>query len=364
MTKTKQAVILAAVQTKFGELYEYSLKDLAREAANRALQEAGLKVEELDLVVVTSMTAGYLSRQGNLGSWLTQVLGLACPVMVVEAACGGGGSALGVGLTFLKAREAKRVMVLGVEKLTDWETEEVAEAMMLAADWEEEGVTGLTFPGLNALVAERFFSERPDISREILAGVAMAAHERGVKNEWAHIRKKLAREEYGSAEWVAQPLRLYDCAPVSDGAAVVIIGSEPGKRKIRGEIGGWVQEMDLISLFRRESLTSMAATKRAMVKLVAKTGLKREEIKVLEVHDAFTILQPIALEDLGLEGRKDLTINPYGGLKAGGHPVAATGLRQIADLCRALKPGEWGLAQNMGGIGGVVTLTLVKGGDK
>ncbi len=366
----KQIYIKAAEQTKFGELYEYSLKDLVIEAAAKTLKSAKLEVSDLDLIVISSMTAQSLQHQGHLSAWVTQLLGSNCPVISVDAACAGGGSALGVGMAYLKAGEAKNVLVLGVEKLTDFDSEEVAAAMMQAADWESEGIIGLTFPAINALVAERYFFEHPEIDRSILRQIAIANHTNGAVNEYAHLRRKITEKEYDEAEMVCSPLKLYDCAPISDGAVGVIIstyppiGVTPGESvpatprepTCRGEILGFGQEQDVISLYRRKTLTSMAATQRAMSKLLKQTGIMRSQISVAEVHDAFSILQQIAIEDLGL---KNVLVNQSGGLKACGHPVAATGLRQVRDVLRFLKRGQIGIAQNMGGIGGTVTLTLI-----
>lgn len=134
--KTLLAYILAAEQTPFGELYEYSLKDLALQASTLALRASKLpSLAQIDLAVVSSMTATSLQRQGHLSSWLTQVLDLHCPVMSVDAGCASGGSALNVALTYLQAdKSLKQVLVLGLEKLTDHTSEEVTEAMMQSAD--------------------------------------------------------------------------------------------------------------------------------------------------------------------------------------------------------------------------------------
>ncbi|MDO8487994.1 MAG: hypothetical protein Q7S31_01635 [bacterium] len=356
MMTTPLAYILAAEQTPFGELYEYSLKDLATQASKQALQASKLpSFAEIDLAVVSSMSAQSLQRQGHLSSWLTQVLNLHCPVISVDAGCAGGGSALNVALAYLQAeRSLKRVLVLGLEKLTDHTREEVAEAMMQAADWEEEGMAGLTFPALNALITARYFYEHPEIAPDVLMQLAINSRANGATNKWAHLHKKLTTQEYLSADWVSEPLRLPDCAPVSDGAAALILGREKSDRVI----WGCVQKQDVISLHHRPSLTTFAANQTAMQKLLQITGVSRKDISLLEIHDAFTILELIILQDLGFLGTR-VKVNLSGGLKSCGHPVAATGLRQIRDLCLRLKPKQLGLAQNMGGVGGTVTLTLV-----
>lgn len=356
MKLKKDIYIQSCGQTRFGELYDLGPKELVRIAADEALKTSGLKsYKDFDLVVASSMSVQTLQRLGHLSAWLTQVLGLSCPVISVDAACAGGGSAFGVALTYLEADDQiENVLVLGFEKLTDHTSEEVAEVMMQAADWEEEGMVGLTFPGINALVAERYFYEHPEVLRDALAQVAIKNHENGSRNKLAHMQKKLTKGEYLSSEWVCEPLRLYDCAPISDGAVAVVLG----RRKSTNKVLGFVQEQDLISLHKRKELTRMMASVRGMEKLMKETGLSRDQISLAEVHDAFTILEPIAIADLGLDGKT--LVNQSGGLKACGHPVAATGLRQISDLCLRLKLGQIGIAQNMGGIGGTVTLTLIK----
>ncbi|MBU0569348.1 hypothetical protein KKB40_01025, partial [Patescibacteria group bacterium] len=159
--------------TKFGELYDYSLEDLILESAVEALRDSRLKnMAEIDLVVISSMTSSYLGNQGHLSSLATQVLGTECPVISVDAACGGGASALGVVLSWLGSKNVSTALVIGVEKLTDCSAEKVAEGMMLASSYREEAIHGFTFTALAALVARRYFHEYR-VDPKVLAKIAV-----------------------------------------------------------------------------------------------------------------------------------------------------------------------------------------------
>lgn len=372
--------------TNFGELYDFSLADLFLESATKAVKSAGLQFSDIDLVVVASMTANDLHEQYHLSSWLTQLLNTNCEILSVDAACSGGASTIGVAINYLQANNnLQNVLVIGAEKLTDHSSERVASSMMRAASVEEEGAAGLTFPALGALIASRYFHEYPKVDPKVLGKIAVKNHEFGQSNPIAHMKKPLSMDVYLNSPWVAEPLRLFDCAPISDGGAAAVLSRHPKKNKSTC-IYGFSQTQDIISLHKRKTITSMKATKIGMSNILKQTKVRLSEIEVFEIHDAFTILELIALEDLGFtkagEGFSvydqdnnlisDLQINPSGGLKACGHPVAATGIRQIIELHDQLlnqaddrqvtinsQAPRLGLAQNLGGIAGTCCLTLM-----
>lgn len=390
------AYITATGITQFGELFDHSLNDLILESANKALRKSELKsFKDLDLVVISSMTANDLHAQDHLSSLVTQILRTDCPVISVDAACAGGGSAIGVAATYLNSsiHKVNHALVIGAEKLTDHNSEEVATSMMRAASAEEEAIHGLTFPALGALVASRYFYEYPHVPKETLAKIAIKNHRQGLLNPQSHIKKNLNLKTYQQSPYVAEPLRLFDCAPISDGAAAVILSKEPTKNST--SILAFSQTQDYISLHQRQTLTSMAATKQGIINILKQARVTLDDINILEIHDAFTILELISLEDLGFykpgkgyqaysspqtdkEGQMSkvkgqlLHINPSGGLKSCGHPVAATGIRQVIEIHEQLlgKAGKrqvktkkglpkLGLTQNLGGVAGTCTMCLI-----
>lgn len=368
--------------THFGELYDYSLEDLILEAAVKAIENSRLSdFRKLDLVVISSMTASDLGGQGHLSSLVTQLLGISVPVISVDAACAGGGSAIGVALTYLRNNGINKALVLGVEKLTDQSSERVSRSMMNAASYDEETMLGLTFPALNALVAQRYIHEY-GLPKDTLSKIAIKNHSNGFYNKIAHIKRKITKKNYFDSEMVAEPLRLYDCAPISDGCAAVVLSNS--KVKNSTAIIGFTQTHDSLSLHKRKKLTTLKAVSKGIKNLVGLTGVDIRDIDVLELHDAFTILELISLEDLGYfkkgQGYKayergfssvngKLSINPSGGLKSCGHPVSASGIRQaievhnqILGLCekeRQVKNVRFGLTQNLGGVAGTCTLSLI-----
>ena len=368
-------------QTQFGELFDQSLTDLVWQAGSQAIQSAEITPEQLEFVIIASMTAVDLSQQGHLSALVKQLWPeITAPVFSVEAACASSSSALGVGLSYLS--QAKHGLVIGVEKLTDYDTGRVANALMRAAFYQQETVQGATFPGLGGLIALAYLSQYK-LDPELLGLVAVKNHYHGQFNPLAQIQRAIKLADYLASPWVAEPLRLLDCAPISDGASAVVISARP--KSAQAAIIGWQQAHAPISLHQRESLTQFQALLQVWRQLQQQTGVKQSQIDVLELHDAFTVLEPMILEHLGfypagqalVKGYQtkqtyltgSLPVNASGGYKACGHPVAASGLRQIIDLTRQVsgQAGKYqvdsadiGLAINFGGMAGTVVGTVVQ----
>lgn len=356
-------------QTRFGELFDKGIEDLIVEAGKEAIKEAGIKKKQIDLVIVANKLAGKVVGQDHLGSLVTSVLGLKVPGFRVEAACASGGVAIHQAVQAVTAKKAKKVLVIGVEKMTDKSNGEIAAALMGAASREERRA-GLSFAGLYGLMARRYMNKF-GASKKDLARVAVKNHRQALLNSKAQFRREITEEMVLSAGMVAEPLGLLDCSPISDGAAAVVIGEGEGEV----EIAASEMAMDVLSLSERESLVELKATKRAAGEAYQKAGIKADEIEIAEVHDCFTIAEILALEDLGLckkgEGCKGvkIPINTSGGLKACGHPVGATGVKQVVEVYKQLagkagkrqvKDVEWGLTHNVGGTGGTVVVNIMR----
>lgn len=369
--------VAGVYQTKFGELWDKSVADLMAEAAAGAIRDAGIEIEDIETIYVGSMLAPLVAGQSHLGALIAEVLGVKMPVTGVEAACASGGVAVRQAALVLESGRYKIALVIGVEKMTDVSSEEIAEALMGAASSEAERKSGITFPGLYALMA-RAYLNKYKLEAKDLAGIAVKNHNHACLNDLAHLPFCVSEEEVVSSPVVADPLRLLDCAPISDGAAAVVL-RRSGKNK-RGKkvwLVGSGQASDTMSLAKRESLIELAATKMASKEALQEAGVSIKEVDVLEVHDCFSIAEVLAIEDLGLASKGEGLvwlkkhggmINTSGGLKACGHPVGATGVKQIVEVARQLrgelgqrqvKGARLGLTHNVGGSGGTAVIHVL-----
>jgi len=382
--------VLGVSCTKFGEHWDKSLSDLLWLSQIEALNDAKISPKDLDLILVGNMCSGIFLGQQNLGVVAAENLNVNIPSFTVESACASGGVALRSGIISILSGTSDLVLVSGVEKMTDVNISQATTGLMFAASEELEAFNGATFPSLNGMVA-RSYMHKYGLTREQLASVSVKNHRHGALNTLAHLRKEISIADVLNSQIVSDPLTLLDCSPVSDGAASIILCSEkfaPKNDKKLVSIIGFGMAMDSLSLQNREDLCSMKATKLASEIAYKSAGVEPKDIDVVELHDAFSILEIIALEDLGFaekgeagrleaEGKFNidsdgLVVNPSGGLKAKGHPIGATGVSQAVEIVKQLrgscdknqvKDANLGLAHNMGGVGASVTVHIFKRED-
>ncbi|MEK6958686.1 MAG: thiolase domain-containing protein [archaeon] len=355
--------------TKFGEIWEEGLRELLLDAQLRALNDAKMEPKQIDALYTGNMCADSLSGQLHIGAMAAENLNLDKPSIRVEGACASGSLALRQGVHSIASGDADIVMVSGVEKMTDVSTEQVTTALMGAGDEELEGFNGLTFPGLYALLAKAYMHKYPALTRELLAEVSVKNHFHGARNPYAQFQNEINIDTVINATMVADPLTLFDCSPITDGAASIILASEATAKKLGTEvyITGSGLANDSLSLARRKSLTRLDAGHAAAQRAYKQAGITVKDINFAEVHDCFSIAEIYAVEALGFakEGEayklyKDKQtyfdgknpINTSGGLKACGHPVAATGVKQAVEATMQLR-GEAGLRQVKGATTGV-----------
>lgn len=376
--------IAGVATTEFGELWKASPRDLARQAMNEALKNSGKKSSEIDALFVGNMLAGMLGNQANLGSLFAEELGKFVPAHRVEAACASGGLALHNAINSILAGQNNTVMVLGVEKMTDSTQDEVTAGLM-AAGSDEERQAGLTFPGIYALIAQAYM-QKYGVTEEMLAGISVKNHYHGSLNSKAQYRKTITVADVMNSGRIADPLKLLDCSPISDGASAVIITNQEVDKKLKPiQILASEVATDTLALHHRSSFTTLSAVVNASEKAYKKAGIKASEVDVAEIHDCFSIAEAIATEDLGFskrgEGARDIAsgkmtlgkgkvvTNPSGGLKACGHPVGATGIKQIVEITeqlrgqantRQVKDAKIGLAHNVGGSGAIAVIHVLK----
>ena len=375
----RDVAVVGLGMTDFGELWDKSLRTIWAEAALAALADAG--VEKVDLITIGCMSPGLFVGQEHLASLLADELGMAgTAASRVESACASGGLALRTGFAEVASGLSDTVLVTGVEKMNDVDGADATYALGTAADQEWEGFHGITFPGLYAMLA-RAHMQRYGTTVEQLATVAVKNHANGLLNPHAQYHLKLTVEAALQSTMVADPLRLMDCSPVTDGAAALVLTTVERARKMSGNrpivtITGSGLATDTISLANRDDLTELKAVRVAGERAYAMAGRKPDDLDVVEVHDCFTIAEIMAIEALGLfepgTGARaavdgltaiggKIPVNTSGGLKSKGHPVGATGVAQVAEIVtqlrgeagdRQVRGAKTGLAQNMGGSGG------------
>jgi acetyl-CoA C-acetyltransferase len=379
----RDVYVIGAGITRFGELWGVSLRDLFVGAAKDAMRDGS--VDRLDGMYVGCMSPGLFIEQEHLSSLLADYLGvLPVPCVRVESACASGGVAFRSAFFEVASGASDVVLAAGVEKMTDGA--DVTRALATASDQEYEAFHGVTFPALYAMMA-RAHMRQHGTTRDEIASVAVKNHENALLNPNAHLSTRISLEQVVTSPLVADPLRLLDCAPVSDGACALVLASEEYAKKSKRplvRVTGVGAATDSIALHARADLASLDVVSRAAAKAYAMSNHAPGDVAVAEVHDCFTIAEIMAIEALGFvphgrggaaskagetsrEGR--IPVNTSGGLKAKGHPVGATGAAQIFEIVtqlraeagkRQIKGARVGLAANMGGSGGSATVHILE----
>ena len=374
--------------SKFGERWDDSLRDLVMDAGVPAMEDANVSGEDIDALYVGNMSGGRFIEQEHIGALIADCAGLArlhIPSTRVEAACASGGLALRQAVIAVASGYSDIVIAAGVEKMTDVSGGSAADALASAADREWECFVGATFPALYAMTA-RLHMHRYGTTREQLAQVAVKNHHNGNMNPISQYHMEVTVEKVINSPMVADPLHVLDCSPITDGAAAVILApSDTAKRYTDTpvKILASAQASDTLALHDRRDITTLDATVYAARSAFRQAGIETKDIDLAEVHDAFTIGEILALEDLGFvekgEGGKaaeegltriggQIPINSSGGLKACGHPVGATGIKQAYEVVlqlrgeagkRQVEGAEIGLAHNVGGVGGTALVHLM-----
>ncbi|MEW6684596.1 MAG: thiolase domain-containing protein [Candidatus Edwardsbacteria bacterium] len=383
----REVAIIGVGMIKWGELWTKSLRQIFVEAALKAIDDAG--VDHIDSMYIGCMSSGLFIGQEHLGSLLADYLGVApIPATRVESACASGGVAVRQGFIEVASGINDVVLVGGVEKMTDVSVDGATYALATASDQEYEAYQGVTFPGLYAMIA-RAHMQKFGTTREQLAKVAVKNHKHGSMNPYAQYPSEITVEAVLSSPMVADPLRVLDCSPITDGAAAVILCSLEMAKKIAEKkplvkIVGVGHATDTIALHSREDLTAFNATIKAAEIAYKMANVNPKDVDLVEVHDCFTIAEICITEALGLveKGKGGpavesgitslggkIPVNVSGGLKSKGHPVGATGVAQICEIVeqlrgeagkRQVEKAKRGLTQNMGGTGGSTVVHILE----
>jgi len=380
--------IIGAGCTKFGERWDVSLRDMIAEAGVMAIDDSSIIGEQIDAMYVGNMSGGRFVEQEHIGALIADCAGLSplhIPSTRVEAACASGGLALRQAVLAVASGYHDIVIAAGVEKMTDVSSGTAADALAAAADREWECFFGATFPALYAMMA-RLHMRKYGTTHDDMALVAVKNHQHGSLNPKAQYHMEISVEDVDKSPMVADPLHVLDCSPISDGAAAIILApTEIAKRftDTPVRIIGSGQASDTLALHNRRDLTTLDATVHAAHSAFAQAKICPQDIDIAEVHDCFTIAEILALEDLGFvekgkggQATRDgvtalggkLPVNTSGGLKACGHPVGATGIKQAYEIVlqlrgeagkRQVEEVEYGLAHNVGGSGGTAIVHIM-----
>jgi len=393
--------LVGAGMSNFGVFRDLSARDLLTEAFLEMMASIDFRIDpqRIDAIYLANFSSELFQHQGHLAPILAEWIGLAPrPAVRVENACASGGSALRQGIMAIASGMADMVLVAGVEKMTHHPTETVTDTLATAGDMLYETCAGFTFPGYYGVMANAY-RDRYGGVMDVMQYVAIKNHHNGSLNPHAHFRHEIPaimekiRQGRSNTDWrdlddflqddqanplIAHPLRLFDCSPISDGAAAVLLASSEIAHAISRtpiHIIGSGQASDG-GFATRENLTSIPSACRAAQSAYQVAGVRPEDIQMAEVHDCFTIAEIIAMEDLGfclpgesrqmiLDGMTQidgtLPINTSGGLKAKGHPVGASGVAQVVEVWQQMRgeagerqiPGDVHLAltHNVGGTG-------------
>jgi acetyl-CoA C-acetyltransferase len=383
----REVAILGVGQTKFGELWDRSFREIGIEAGLQSLVDAKLSSADLGGLFLGNMASGSLLEQEHIAPLILDYAGLAgrhLPAIRSEGGGASGAVALHQGYLAVASGLYDYVVVGGAEKLTDVPDATGGLIANATADHEWEVVFGATLPALWALVARRHMHLH-GTTREQLAHVAVHAHAMGAKNPKAHYRNKVTLEQVIGAGPVAEPLGVFDCAPLSDGAAAVVLGPLETARKHTDtpiRIAASQVACDTMALQHRADVTSLGATVAAAEAAFRRARRAPADVQVAEIDDGYTISALVALEDLGFveRGRAGpefatgrfgpggrTVVNSSGGLKAQGRPFGAVGVAQAVEIVRQLRgesgdrqvPGaNLGLAHDLGGTGATAVVHL------
>jgi len=386
---TNKVCVVGAGSTKYGKLNE-SIIEIALSAAVDAINSAGITPKDIQAGYISNVF-GVADRQVHMAPVIMSNLGIPnVPGLTIESACGSGSVMFREAYANVAAGFYDCVLALGVEKVTHTGTARSTTLFSYCSDFFYEGGNGASFPGLFASMARAYMTSHK-ASEEDLANVAVKNHENGLLNPKAHVRKKITVDDVLKSPVVADPLKLLDCCPFSDGASAVILCSEDFAKKSGRpyvEIIGSGRGASPAAVQGREDITTIPSTVAAAKQAYKMAGITPKDIDFAEVHDCFTIAEIIDIEDLGFfpkgkaaravrEGATRLTgdipVNPSGGLKSKGHPIGATGVGQVVEVFdqftgradgREVKGAEIALTHNFGATGASAAVHIFKKVDR
>lgn len=361
-------------QIKVEKVAELSLREMGAKAIRIAMADAG--VEEVDAVYLGNMLSGMISHQQQLAPIVACEAGLkGVEAVTLEAACGSGGAALRAGFMSIMSGMCDTVVVCGLEKMSHSDKEFITQSIATASDWETEGGKGESFVTLNASLKRRYI-DTYKLSSDSFAQFGINAHRNANKNPNALFHKEITLEDYLASKYIADTLRIYDASPICDGSAALILSKYPPSDKTRPhvKITASAAASEYVGLANRRDPLAAEGIQRSGMKAFKMAGITTKDVDFFELHDAYSIIAVLSLEAMGFapkgEGWKlgeeqaimldgKLPISSFGGLKARGHPIGASGVYQAAEAYlqltgnaganKIVKDVNVGLIQSIGG---------------
>jgi acetyl-CoA C-acetyltransferase len=364
---------------------------LGTAAVKAALDDARVDAGRIDALYVGNMLAGILANQQQLGALIADYAGLAgTEAVTIEAACASGGAATRMGYLAVAGGSHDIVVVCGVERMTHVERDTVTRALATAADWELEGVCGESFLSLNAALM-RAYMDAYNVAAERFAPFAINAHRNALTNAHALLHKALDGATYAASRLVADPIRLFDVSPICNGSAALVLVAPHVAKELgldaRIRIAGSALATAPLAISRRADPLELTAVTLSTQKVLQQAGVRNADIDLFEPHDAYTIMTALTLEAAGFAPRGrgldfadedriglrgELPLATFGGLKARGHPVGATGCYQLVEAFLQLTEraganqvanARVALTQNIGGTGATVVSHVLERRD-
>ncbi|MFQ3646688.1 MAG: hypothetical protein SNJ54_00610 [Anaerolineae bacterium] len=381
-----QTAIAGVGMTAVGEHWGRSLVDLAAEAAQQAL--AASNGAAVDAVFVANSYGSVFNNQSQLGPLIAEAIGLiGTEAVTVEAGTAAGAAAVRAAHLAVMSGQVKTALVVGVEKVTDIVASARVKALSVGLDADVESIHGATLPAMAALLMRRYMHEY-GVDLSAFEGFSINAHANGKRNPLAMYRNTLKVGSFANAPMVAEPVSLFDSAPDGDGAAAVVITSYERAEDLHEapvRIAASAASTDALALQRRANPLRLLAVEMSVRRALEQAGISIHDVDVLELHDAFTVLNALTLEASGLaavgEGWQwasdggqrialdgTLPINTFGGLKSRGNPAGAAGIYQIVEGCQQLRKAagqnqvadaQWVMCQNLGGLGSTAVTHLL-----
>lgn len=381
----RDVAIIGVGQVPVSEHWDMGLRQLALGAIRAALQDA--RLDPVDTLIVGNALGGNLSGQNHLGALIADFAGLSgIEALRVEAADASGGMALRQGYLAVASGLAETVLVVGVEKATDRTGPERDTSLATVLDADYEATPGATPAALAGLLMRRYMHEH-GVALEQFEPFSINAHANGALNANAMYRNKLRPGAFVKAPVVADPVNLFDSAPEGDGAAAVVLTSAARALDLVPHpvrISGSAAATDTLALHNRADMLFLRAANLAAGRAYEAAGISPGDLHLAELHDSFTVLTALQLEAIGFARRGEgwkpavegaigregrLPISTFGGLKARGNPLGATGVYQTVEVALQLR-GEagdnqvsgarLGLALNLGGLGGTAVAHVLE----
>ncbi|WP_374664539.1 acetyl-CoA acetyltransferase [Ramlibacter sp.] len=362
--------------TAFGKFDQVELEQMIRDAVQPALASAGLAPQDIDGIFVGHFNAGFVGQDFTAALPAVAMTEFRhTPAMRTENACATGSAAIWAALDAMGAGRMKRTLVIGMEKMNGLKTPEVAATLIKCSYVKEEGSDPAGFAGIFGGIATKYFERYGDQS-DALAAIAAKNHANGMHNPYAHMRRDFGfdfcRTPSDKNPFVSGPLKRSDCSLVSDGAAALVLSTEPlpGAKVRPVKWRSRTQVNDFMPMSRRDP-TRFEGAAMAWQKGLAAANATLDDLAFVETHDCFTIAELLEYEAMGLaphgqgarvilDGvtRKDgrLPVNPSGGLKSKGHPIGATGVSQHVMAAMQLSGTAGDMQVGRNGLGAVFNM--------